>query len=112
MHDTRRNKKDLPRLQGDCRLSVQLVFDGSFEDVDDLLARMPVAGEGGAGSEVDPQLVDFAPGYAEVVALEIDAGRAWGPRLLGLQRSGAEQHGRGHEDSSLQRHARLLTEPI
>jgi hypothetical protein len=52
-------------------LPVHLIFERSFENVDDLLPRVRVAREKCAGCKVDPRLENLATRNTEVMALEI-----------------------------------------
>jgi hypothetical protein len=69
MHHSIWHEQDISRLPCQRRLAIDIVFNGAFEDVDNLFARMPVPGEGCTGREFDPQLPHFPAGDAEIMPL-------------------------------------------
>src|SRR5262245_27179781 len=59
------------------RLTFYLVLQRTFEDVDHLLARMPVSDERGVRADLDPVLDHLASWNADVVALKIGTPEPW-----------------------------------
>jgi hypothetical protein len=68
-----RNEQDLAGLEGHRRLALHRVFPRTFEDIDDLFARMRVLGKRHSRREFDTHLDDLASRDAEIVPLEIGA---------------------------------------
>ena len=63
-------------------LAVDLIFQRTFDHVDDLFARMRVPGSDISRVEVDAHLDDLASGRAEIVPLQVGS---FGSRLLRLR---------------------------
>src|SRR5918994_1973214 len=68
-----RDEKDLAGVERRRRLAFDLVLQRSFEDIDDLLARMEVLDGWRFRANVHAVVDDFASGNAEIVLLEIGA---------------------------------------
>jgi hypothetical protein len=76
-----RDEQDVAGRDRGRRLALDLILQGSFEDVDDLFTGMGVLDEGRGRAEVDAGLDDLVAGDAEIVLLEIGALDSF--RLLG-----------------------------
>src|SRR5215208_7642060 len=73
MHRFSRDEKDLARVEPRGWLSLELILQRSFEDVDDLFARMGMLEGRRVRADVHAVVEDFASGNAEIVLLEIGA---------------------------------------
>src|ERR687898_1629632 len=67
------DEKDPARLERRPWLVLDLILQRAFQDIDDLFARMGVLEGWRLRANVHAVLDDFAPGYAEIVLLEIGA---------------------------------------
>src|SRR5215216_4751258 len=74
-----RDEQDLAGFERRRRLSLDLILQRAFEDVDDFFARMPVLAERHPRRELDARLYDRAAGDTEIVPLKVGA---LYPRLL------------------------------
>src|SRR4051812_40834359 len=67
------DEKDLAGFQCDRRLTIEGILQRTFDDIDDLFARMGVPRKRYSRIELDEHLVDLASGHAEIVALKVGA---------------------------------------
>jgi predicted phosphoribosyltransferase len=90
VHRARRDEEPLAGLHGLGRLAVDLDGQLAREDEADLLARMAVPGDRGAGLELAARLHGLVVGRGDVVALQLDAlePRGHRRRRLGGLRAG------------------------
>ena len=105
---SRRDEEDIPGLQRHRRLALESVLPRPLEDIDDLLAGMPVTRGDRSRIQFNAHLDHFASRGAEVVPLQF---RAIGSHLLGHSPCAArgtcsEQHCRGKSKSQF--HQTLL----
>src|SRR5215471_15441690 len=103
-----RDEQDLASLERHWWLALDLVFQRSLDDVDDLFAGMSVLGKCHSRVDVDAHLDDLASGDAEIVPLEI---RTFASRLLRLrpmQQQTADDDQRRCRHASSRFHVNLL----
>jgi len=68
-----RDGQGVPGVTRPRRLSLNLILQRPFDDVDDLFARMGVLDRWCFEADLDPLLDDLAPGDAEIVLLQLGA---------------------------------------
>ena len=94
------DEEDAASFQYHRRLTVHLIFQRAFDDIDDLFARMPVPAERRSGVQLDKHLDDLASGHAEIVPLEIGTPDSRLLRPDHVQRQTASDDERRHRNGS------------
>src|SRR3954471_8381846 len=85
-----RDEQDLASLERHRRLALELILQQSFDNIDDLLARMAVIGCQHPGADIDAHLDDLASRDTQIMLLQIGTLDSW---LLRLRQTVAgEQH--------------------
>ena len=85
MGNARGNEKNLAGRDGDWRLTLELIFERPFDDVDDFLARMAMPRCHRSRGNVDARLLGFAARDRRVVTLQVGARASGWARWSGAQ---------------------------